>query len=565
MLEYGKQQTPWDLAPLLYRGGAATNVKVVRNKIAAGALGGPLSERVELVKGLHNCFTGDLVGGGSRFSANNKIGALRKLFEWADQFEGPLNIETAPRVYLAWTEHLLQLHRVEGRFSAESLYDTASLTATMLDRVLDRSSTLLYSTRIRKPRGKGRTSTGSADKQSLESSFSFGHFLTDVCNSLGYDATIGELPVKVALRSGEQLELWCRSSDPEKENPLSKLPRKQHQIDAINQNREFRNSDISISTRYTVVNLRIEAELLMFIAQTGLNLSQAHLMRMDQYHYTSHLDGYQVRAYKNRRQGEVLFEIFSNYKDWFERYIKWRNMWFPGDAEGLLFPLIRPGGRLVSAAPQFTAICRECAGIKMQVVRPRKLRGTRINWLLRQSLDPHQVAEIAQHTTETLIRVYAEPNPQIAMVEITRFHQQSDFVLQSPAPGSCANPQPSPVIGAPTNAPDPDCINAAGCLFCDNHRDIESQDHVWSLCSLRVLKSLELARYRPASSGVGTTEHPAMLAIERLSAKLRFFQECSEVSRLWVEEALARIAEEDYHPAWDGFIRLAEAKDGSAL
>ncbi|WP_318351489.1 hypothetical protein [Klebsiella quasipneumoniae] len=102
----------------------------------------------------------------------------------------------------------------------------------------------------------------------------------------------------------------------------------------------------------------------------------------------------------------------------------------------------------------------------------------------------------------------------------------------------------------PKNGPRPDCINAAGCLFCTQHRDIESEDHVWSLGSLRHLKSLELARYRPSSSGKHlTTEHPALLVIDRLTAKLRFFEESSEVRRLWVEEARARISEGDYHPA----------------
>ncbi len=95
-------------------------------------------------------------------------------------------------------------------------------------------------------------------------------------------------------------------------------------------------------------------------------------------------------------------------------------------------------------------------------------------------------------------------------------------------------------------------------MFCVNHRDIESEDHVWSLSSLRHLKSLELARYRPpASAKVINDQHPALLAIERLTAKLRFFEEHSEVHKLWVDEARERINEENYHPAWDGFIRLA--------
>ena len=151
MLEYAKNETPWDLTPFLYSGGAKAKVKTVRNEITSGVLGDPLLERVELVKELHECLADDLVGGGSRFSANNKIGSLRQFFRWADQSGRQLSIDKVAQAYLGWAEHLLHRHRVEGYLTAGSLYDTASLTATMLDRVLGRSSTLLYSTRIRKP------------------------------------------------------------------------------------------------------------------------------------------------------------------------------------------------------------------------------------------------------------------------------------------------------------------------------------------------------------------------------------------------------------------------------
>lgn len=36
---YGEQETPWDLRPLLYKGGAGTNVRTVDAKIEAGHLG----------------------------------------------------------------------------------------------------------------------------------------------------------------------------------------------------------------------------------------------------------------------------------------------------------------------------------------------------------------------------------------------------------------------------------------------------------------------------------------------------------------------------------------------
>lgn len=143
--------------------------------------------------------------------------------------------------------------------------------------------------------------------------------------------------------------------------------------------------DRTLRTRYPLVNLRIESEMLMFIAQTGLNLQQAHTLRVEQFHYSSHLDGYRVRIYKNRREGEVLFEIFSSYRKWFNQYLEWRTAWFPDEPDGMLFPLTRSGGRIQEQAPQFRNVARICRELGILMIRPRILRGARINWLLRES------------------------------------------------------------------------------------------------------------------------------------------------------------------------------------
>ncbi|CAI1558709.1 Uncharacterised protein [Serratia proteamaculans] len=564
MLEYGITETPWDLRPLLFRGGAAAKVKYVARLIVQGDLGAPLTERIELVTRLHEHVAGDLAGGGSRFSAQNKIGVLRNFFAWCDLEGGNLNLETVADTFIRWTEHLLHRYRIERSLSEGTLYDLSRLTATMLDRVLDRQASLSKSTRIRKPRGKGKVHTSKADKQDLQNTFAFGHVLADVCNALTLAATVGALPVCIRLRTGQVLKLWSGLPCPDKIAARLTKPQAPAQVEALRSARVAREEDRTLRTRSPLVNLRIESELLMFIAQTGLNLQQAHTLRVEQFHYTSHSGGYQVRTYKNRREGEVLFEIFAGYREWFKRYLEWRFAWFPDEPDGLLFPLIRCGGRIQEEATQFTNVMRICRELRMPIVRPRKLRGIRINWLLRESRNPHQVAELAQHTMETLVRVYADPHPQTAMMEITRFHQQTDPSLSPPAPGRCVSVAPESVVTMPKNAPNPDCINAAGCLFCTQHRDIESEDHVWSLDSLRHLKSLELARYRPPTLGQHlTAEHPALLVIDRLTAKLRFFEESSEIRRLWVEEARARIREGSYHPAWDGFIRLAELRQKS--
>lgn len=565
MLEYGATETPWDLRPLLFRGGAAAKVKHVGRQIAQGELGNLLPERIELVTRLHEHLTGDLTGGGSRFSAQNKIGTLRQFFAWSDSQNVELNLDTVANTFISWTDHLLQRHRVERSFSDGTLYDLTRLTATMLDRALDRKASLSKSTRIRKPRGKGKVHMAKADKQNLHNTFEFGHVLADLCNALTLEATLGPLPARIRLHTGHVLELWSGLPRPEKAAARRTRAQNPTQIEASRASRAAWEEDQTLRTRFPLVNLRIESELLMFIAQTGLNLQQAHTLRVEQFHYTSHLDGYQVRTYKNRRDGEVFFEIYASYREWFEQYLKWHSEWFSTEPDGLLFPLVRRGGRIIEEAPQFSGLASICREAGITLVRPRKLRGTRINWLLRESQNPQQVAELAQHTVETLIRVYSDPHPQVAMVEITRFHQQTDPSLSPPAPGRCLSATPESVATIPENAPRPDCINAAGCLFCAQHRDIESEDHVWSLSSLRHLKSLELALYRPPSLGKQkTTEHPSLLVIDRLTAKLSFFEESSEARRLWVEEARARISEGDYHPAWDGFIRLMELRQRSA-
>ncbi|EJL81201.1 phage integrase family protein [Herbaspirillum sp. CF444] len=559
MLEYGLNQAPWDLCPLLYRGGAGEKVKKALQKIKQGHLGDVIPERVELVSQLHEILVGDLIGGGSRFSANNKIVALRSFFTWCDERQEHLSLETVTNVFIHWADHLLHRHRVESYLTQASLYDLVRLTATMFDRVLGRESSLIKSTRIRKPIGKGRSQTTKSDNQNLKNTFDFGHVLADICNGLTWEATTGALPVCITLRTGQVLKQWSGLTNLDKPTTRIKKPPSIGENKKSEARRAAWNQDLRLSTRSPLLNLRIESELLMFIAQTGMNLQQAHTLRVEQFHYTSHLDGYQVRSYKNRRNGEVLFEIYANYRDWFERYLAWRAQWFPDESDGLLFPLVRTGGRIKEAAPQFVNLVRVCKTIGVQIIRPGKLRKTRINWLLRESQNPEQVAELAQHTMETLIRVYVDPHPQIAMVEITRFHQQTDPSISSPAPGRCVAAIPEVIHEIPQSAPRPDCINAAGCLFCTQHRDIESEDHVWSLTSLSHLKSLELALYRPPiADSQAASRHPALITIERLTAKLKFFEESSHGRKRWVDEARARIAEGEYHPAWDGFIRLAE-------
>lgn len=193
----------------------------------------------------------------------------------------------------------------------------------------------------------------------------------------------------------------------------------------------------------------------------------------------------------------------------------------------------------------------------LQYISPQKLRKTRVNWLLRRSRDADLTAEIDQHTKETLLNIYEEPSLQVAMTEVTVFWQSHDPTIAPPAPGACVGSSPIRLANMPASATPPDCLTPAGCLWCKHQRDIDSFEHVWSLCSYRYLKTQEFAAFRPPMpSRKGVPQHPTEHAIERITEKLHFFKQSSKVREQWVEESLARIEEGHYHSDWVGLIEI---------
>lgn len=556
MVQYGKLETPWSLIPLLYSGGASTGIKKVMATIQQGSLGEPLLGRLTLVKGLHQGICDDLISGGSMHTAARYIVLLRSFFARADKVGADLRLETVPENYHAWAADLLHRQLVLKEISGTTVYDQAIALSGLFGRVLGRQHALIKETRIRRPRETGKFSTSAAGKVNLTETFIFGRVLIEICECLSFEGTQSALPVQLSLHTGHTLELWSGLQRPSIRNRTTR--RHIHEVRVSEGKRAAWQTDKSLRTRSPLVNLRIEAELLLFIAQTGMNLQQAYSLRMDTFHYISHLDGYQVRQHKARREGAVLFEIFNEYRAHFEQYLDWRNAWFPGQEDGLLFPF-HTDGRSPVYAPTFSRVQQICDGCSIQSVSPRSLRKTRINWLLRRISDPQLVADMAQHDLQTLLRQYAQPNLQLAMVEINKFHAKTASSLTPPGPGLCAIFNPETLDNIPNGAPIPDCVTGGGCMFCKSHRDVDSSDYVWSLVSFRHLKSIELSRYKPPKTAT-LPPHPAEMVVQRITQKIRFFESSSEVRGMWVRESLLRIDEGDYHPSWDGFIQLNEMR-----
>lgn len=552
---FGAKETPWNLVPLLYKGGAAVRVNKALDVVDSGVLGPPLRNRIALVVKLHEVIAGNLAGGSSKWSELGGLDTIRRFIRWADEHDVPLSLDYVESAYLKWADHLLHRVRTIKDISETGAYSAATKLGRYLDHALERGKPILFMSSLKKPHMRNPAFRAQADKQNLSDTFSFGAALLDICDGLCLDAFWGPLPVRIPLRTGEVLfeySMVGRRHWPHqlKDDPTSrKVQEKEKAI-----RHAAHEADKTLRTRFPLANLRIEAELLIFIGQTGMNLAQAHQLRLDQYSYTSSTDGYQVRSYKHRRSGPVLFEIYGEYREVFERYLAWRKAVFPKDLDGLLFPLIRRT-RHLETPPTFDRVRAICKRLNLPYISPQKLRRTRVNWLLRRSRDVDLTAEMDQHTKETLLTVYEEPSLQVASSEVTQFWARYDPTSAAPAPGICVGTDPKSRPDMPAGATAPDCVTPAGCLWCQHQRDIDSFDHAWNLCSYRYLKTRELCTVRPRIQGKKEALlHPAELAINRLTEKLAAFKNSSLVRAQWVEEGLARIEEGHYHSDWSALI-----------
>jgi len=544
----GPRQTPLTLEPLLYRGGANLRRDQVEAAIQSGHLGQILFERVEVVQAIHACIAGKLAGGGSAVTASNQIKEATVFFGWAESAKAPLTKSQVEATYLAWSEHLYHRAWVIKNLSKNTAYSGALRVSQVLDSVLERQKPLIRLTRLTRPSTRKTPQGVRAEKQSLHETFQFGHLLQDICDGLPLEVVWGPYGIQIPLRAGGSLAPWTGGSTPRAQRERAgwelRAAAKRKQVYEHGRSLEHRG-------RKAIVNLRVLAELLMFIGQTGMNVSDAHGLKLRHFSYTSHVDGYSVREYKQRRGGEVLFQIYAEYRSHFERYLRWRSNVFPDSLD--LFPYIREDSH-ESRAPRFELLIAACKQTGVKWIPPSTLRGTRVNWLLRRSGDPDLSAEMAQHHKQALLDVYERPSLHRAIGEVARFWMRNDPALASSepsravAPGECDG-NPAPSLARPPDAPLPDCTGPSGCLWCDHHRDVDSLDHVWSLACFRHLKILELGKHVFAE-GADKHAHPAKHAIDKLSEKLAWFRSSHRRREGWVEEALARIEESNYHEDW---------------
>jgi hypothetical protein len=557
----GSHGSGWDLARYLYRGAAAMRRTEVDECIAQGRLGPIHSERLELLTRIH----AEIEGAGISVESKEKyVFHLSMFIEWVDERDDRLSLATARSLFLGYADHLR--HRVAlKRVTQSTAYGYVSNICGVLGPVLDphtprAGAALQKLAGIRRPKPHRRSRGLKADKQRLDDTFTFGHFLADVCAALTVEAVRGPLPLDIPIRAGQETlrvagGLTKADLDPnDLKNPV--LRKK-----ALRARAALTPEADAKQARSDLINLRINAELLIFVGQSGMNLTQAQAEPRAEYRWQTDDQDYIVRAvYKGRRQGVAKFVVFRDYRDHFQRYLDWLDTLGLNDGDERLFPFLHtsmlPGRHLA----QSRAVRGHCKRLGIPFVPPRTLRNTRVNWLLRRSRDPELTAEMAAHTVETLLRVYEEGDLQSASQEIGKYHAENDPTLTK-TPRTIpiclkGDEGPRPLPDTPKEAPPPDCVTPEGCLWCEHFRDVMTPDYCWRLASHRFLKSLEVALFLPPKS---QPLHPGNLVIERLNGKLKAIAARSPVCAEWVKEAKERVREGDHHPDWAGLIRIVES------
>ncbi|MDG9873769.1 site-specific integrase [Pseudomonas juntendi] len=549
---YGSIESPWSLEPFLYKGGAKETIRKVRSLIHSGKLGQPIGERMPLLELLHDALLAKYNAGGSRYTLRGGIAKLRQFYTWCDLSNIELTVANVCKNYSDWTETIWVRTVVEKQITYKSGADITGTVGAILEYALDRPVVAPFS-RMKRTARKRKSLSPKADKQILADTFAFGQFLLELCEALSLENISGRLPLLIEFSNGSSLEEWSGLQKPPTPENFQRM--KPYRQKLMLDRREKWQNDTSWHTRHSLINLRIEAELLIFIAQTGMNLAQAHTLRMGDFRYASHNDGYQVRrAFKSRASRVVEFEIYSEYRIFFKKYVSWRNHFFSDIDDDRLFPLRSYKYQALAVAPNFDRVREKCGIAGISYVGPRELRKTRVNWLLRKSANPSLTAEMAQHSVRTLHKDYERPNHQQALVEITLFNTKKDTALQAPGPGVCAKKNSDKFNLSSHSLVKPDCITSAGCLFCEYQRDLPTFDHIWSLSTFHRYQTLLLAENRQPTT-LNTSSHLQKI-IERLKLKLDAFNHLGGEFSGWVEEARVRIDEEDYHPNWDVFIRL---------
>lgn len=547
-LNYGTLSHPWDLSIILYKGASLENRRHVMTSIAENKYGSIVESRLNFTQKIYAYFNDLINGGVSHDTIRSKLRRLFIFIKWCDKNDKDLKTETCFDLYIEWENFTVNEITRTGK-KRKNPYSLCNMVASILASALEDNET---SASYLMAKANSGIRYIKSEKKSLNEAemLQFGRFLKDLINSLTIETVRGELPLRLMLFNGKELILKAHVQNPDLDiYNIQKLSDKQ---DAIDTRRALLDNESLLDTykRFTLLHTRIDAEMLIFISQTGMNPSQALALKITEFRWMSQDNDYEVfTVFKGRRNGEATFRFYKGYRKIFENYLLWlKEVGF--DEDSYLFPKVHRKGVILEKNEynplNIKKICKEAS---IPYFTPSQLRNFKANWLFENTNDLNLVTQSLSHTEDIFIRKYHKINTKKAIKELNHFSQENTKDIIA---GLCKQEGITVLEDNPINSIQPDCINPEGCLFCTSHRDVLSYDYYWKLASHRYLKKLEMG-LNPALS-----EHPANYVIQRIDEKLEQFVLLGHIHAEWVAKARDEVRSGEYHDYWKPIIECIE-------
>jgi hypothetical protein len=523
----------WNLTPMIYKSGIQRN-KRKKTTLEETDHSPLISEsNLDVVKKLKIHAEGIIESGGSVKTISNSISDLKRIFYYADKSGKTLNsVDSIRKTLFAYSEHQFTRATLK-KIKYSSAYSSLLTTSSFLNGVFENLNFDINQTRLKKEKHSRRALSRNAETVMLSSAARLANFCFEL--TLNFDPLtlrLGSLPILVEVNN-QKINLTP--------------PRKR----SIIVDKDFVHTEA-----YLAFNFRVSAEVLIFLAMTGQNQAPTYNLKRSKFDYKPLGEKYEIREYKNRRGGEVLFKIPKPYKPYFESYLAFLDEYAP-DSEWLFSYLEKYKGfrkKRDSDTNNFNSLCLR---YDIPWVKPSAFRSLGENILLRLSSDEQTSADYANHTISIFRQSYEFPSLQRAMVEVGRFWNKNDPLTHGRPTvslfNSPCNGVPVPIKDATDKLPLPDCINPTGCIGCLHYRDEESLDYVWGLRSFKYLKTIESSSHRTKDL------KPSNIAIDWANLKINWFKNSKTPEhREWFDEAEMRIQEGDYHPNWNRKIEKYE-------
>ncbi len=531
------QKAPtWNLMPFIYQNGIKVN-RQKTNWTDDLVILPIINSRIEIFFALKEYAIGLLDFGTTQASLKNYIYKLKYLIRYIDEnskdFDTP---EAIGHVLYGYAEYEFE-RTLQKKIKPASAYHNVNQVAVFLKGAIEGIDFDIKHTRLKNERTSRRAISRSAEKAMLSDAAKLARFCFDITqNFLPTSLTTGKLPIKINISS----ELTKKS--------INLTPRKK-QPTIVEEN--FINTHAA-----QAFNNRVSAELMIFLAMTVQNIAPTLKLLRTKFDYKPLGEQYEIREYKNRRGGEVLFKIPKPYKPYFHAYLSFIDEYAPNST--LLFPFLQKNiGYRKRTDADFASFKNICISNDIPWTAPTQFRKIGLNILMRLCSDEESSAEYANHGVTVFRQSYEFPSLQRAIIEVTRFWEKNDPLTHGRPKVSLfntpCNGMPEPIEDATNKLPEPNCISPTGCIGCKHYRDDNSLDYIWNLLSFKYLKTIESSSHRTKEL------KPSNIAIDWVNLKINWFKNSGNTQhKEWVKESEMRVEEGDYHPNWSRKIEKYE-------